>query len=136
PRLLEPAAAALRPAQDPECELLPDAAFAVFDPRAPVTAAAIAAHAQLGPAGPPLQIGVPISAGVPVAEALPLLAQALTLGGVDLDATPQLAILERPLFEAEIAWLRARLPGSASGAAAALVSSEPEGDTGAALVSA
>jgi hypothetical protein len=101
--------------QDPECELLEDAAFACFDPRVAADFTAIAEHARLGPEAAPLHIGVPVSAGIAVADALSLLAGWLTADGVDLDATPELLILERPMFEGELAWLadHAAAPASA-----------------------
>jgi hypothetical protein len=91
--------------QDPECELLNDAAFACFDPRVPADFAVIAEHARLGPGAAPLHIAVPISAGIAVGDALAVLGQWLTADGIDLDATPELVILERPMFEGELAWL-------------------------------
>jgi len=103
------------PAQDPECELLDGAAFACFDPRDPAHVAAIAAHARLGPGAPPLHVGVPLSAGVAVGDALSRLAEALAAEGVDVDAGADLVMLERPLFEAEIAWLQSRLGPPARG---------------------
>ena len=98
-----------RPPQDPECDLLDGGAFMRFDPRDPGDQAAVVRYAQQGPQAPPLHIGVPLSAGVSVTDAFSLLAAALEQAGVDLDRGPDLAVLERPLFEAELAWLTAEL---------------------------
>jgi len=97
------------PAQDPECELLEGGAFARFDAREPRTVEAIAAHARLGAAAPPLHIGIPLSAGLSVTDALAVLGSVLETQGVDPSGGPDLVILERPLFEVEIAWLATNL---------------------------
>ncbi len=101
------------PPQDPECDLLDGGAFIRFDPRTPDGAAAIVRHAQRGPDAPPLHIGVPLSAGVSIADAFSLLGGALEQAGIDASEGADLALLERPLFEAELAWLEAELPASA-----------------------
>ncbi|MCW3004571.1 MAG: hypothetical protein JWQ20_3869 [Conexibacter sp.] len=108
--------------QDPELEtpLVAGAAFAIYAPQDPACLAPIAGHAALGPAAPPLQIGVPATSGVMPSDVLATLARDLEHAGIDLDASADLVLLERPLWDAEIAWLAARCPaplGATSSAA-------------------
>ncbi len=98
------------PMQDPELIVGPPPGthFALFDPADPASGAAIAAHAALGPGAPALAVGVPVTAGVAPDAALAALAMVLQSANVDLDACADIALLERPLWDGEVAWLADR----------------------------
>jgi hypothetical protein len=63
-----------------------------------------------------LEIGIPIGAGVMPTAALPILARQLEDAGVDIEESAELVLLERPLWEAELAWLAQRGGSSCAGA--------------------
>jgi hypothetical protein len=98
--------------EDPElaAEATPGAELARLDPSDPALIAAIVEHARGGPAAPALELGVPVAAGVAPDAAAGTLLEALTVAGLDLEQLPDLVVLERPLYEAELRWLAQRLP--------------------------
>ena len=104
------------PAQDPELDEARAAQqVALYDPADPLTSAAIAAHATRGHGAPELLIALPVAGGLSPEAALPILAADLEAAGVDLDHCADLVLLERPLWDAELAWLaERRVTGAAS----------------------
>jgi hypothetical protein len=99
------------PAEDPELAVpaTDGARFARLDPRDPSLIAAIVEHARLGTTAAPLELGVPIAAGVPTDDAAGVLLAALEAAGLDLEELPDLVVLERPLYEAELRSLEGRV---------------------------
>jgi len=110
-------AAPAAPPQDPELEgeLPAGSCFLALDPRDADAVRTVAAHAVRGEAAPTLALGIPLRTGLLPDEAGELLVPALVAAGVDLDACADLVVLERPLWDAELAWLGERLPAPAAG---------------------
>jgi hypothetical protein len=87
--------------QDPECKLVKDAAFVRFDP------ANLEPIVELARAGTPVNIAVPLTCGIGMYDAFSRIARALSEAGINTRTCSELALIERQLFECEIAWLQA-----------------------------
>jgi hypothetical protein len=68
----------------------------------------LAGHARLGPEAEPVHVAVPFAAGLQLADGLEWLAGELEARRVDLGSCCDIVLLERPLWEAELIWLRER----------------------------
>jgi hypothetical protein len=68
----------------------------------------LARHARLGPGAEPVHVAVPFAAGLQLADGLEWLAGELEARSVDLTCCCDIVLLERPLWEAELSWLRER----------------------------
>lgn len=105
PSVAEPAAVA----QDPELghDLPAGSRVVVYEPGGRAVADASRTHAG------PIAIAVPAALGTPVDEAVRDLLDELPSHGLDPVGDVDLMVLPRPLFEAELAWLAARVPATA-----------------------
>lgn len=99
-------------AQDPELAepLSRDDVLVVLRPGDRQAVQAIAAHARRGPAAERLAIAIPVTCQVLPPVMLATLADELPRLGVDLEACAELILLERPLWDGELAWLEQLLP--------------------------
>lgn len=80
----------------------PGERFVLFDPAQPATTATIVSHGRRGASASPLAIGVGVRSGISVEQAFAAIVGALRSGGVDLDRSPDMRILERPLWTIEV----------------------------------